>query len=160
MSFFRAVVLDAWKGRCALAGSLRAELGGRLLDLEHREELLDEAFLYKKQIDRQTYERQRDKLREDVALIRIELEDARLDEIDVEGILGFAEHVLGNAARLWMNASPDQKQRLQRVFFPERLRFRDGRFGTAVTCLAFKQMAANCKEDSSLASPTGFEPVF
>ena len=51
-----------------------------------------------------------------------------------------------------MNASPEQKQRLQRAFFPEGLRFKDGRFGTAVTCLAFKQMSANSEGDSSLAS--------
>jgi hypothetical protein len=157
MNLFRAVVLDVWKERCAAAGSFRADLERRLLELQHREEVLDEAFLFKKQIDSQTYERQRDRLREEVALARIELEDARLDEIDVEGILGFAEHVLGNAARLWMNASPEQKQRLQRVFFPDGLRFRDGRIGTAVTCLAFKQMAAIGGGDSSLASPTGLE---
>jgi hypothetical protein len=155
MSLFRAVVLDVWKERCALAGSLREDLERRLLDLGHREELLDEAFLYKKQIDSQTYERQRDKLREEVALTRIELEDARLDEIDVEGILGFAEHVIGNAARIWTNASPDQKQRLQRVFLPEGLRFKGGRIGTVVTCLAFNQIAANRDGDSGLAVPNG-----
>jgi site-specific DNA recombinase len=154
MKLFRAVVLDLWKERCAAAGSLRADLERRLLDLQHREEVLDEAFLFKKQIDSQTYERQRDKLREDVALARIELEGARLDEIDVEGILGFAEHVLGNAAALWMNASPELRQRLQRVFFPEGLRFTDGKIGTAVTCFAFKQMAAIRNGNSSLASPS------
>ena len=36
-----------------------------------------------KRIDATTYERQRDKLREDIALVRLELDDARLDEIDV-----------------------------------------------------------------------------
>ena len=65
MSLFRAIVLDVWKERCALAGSLRADLERRLLDIEHREEPLDEAFLYKRQIDSETYERQRDKLREE-----------------------------------------------------------------------------------------------
>jgi hypothetical protein len=40
--------------------------------------LLDEAFLYTRSVDSTTYERQRDKLREEIALARIELDDARL----------------------------------------------------------------------------------
>ena len=88
------------------------------------------------------------------------LEDARLEEIDVEGLLGFAEHVLANAARLWTEASAEQKQRLQSVLFPEGLRLRDGRFGTALTCLAFTQLAEIQTRESGMASPTGFEPVF
>ena len=46
--------------------------------------------------------------------MRIELEDAKLDEIDLEGVLGFAEHVLTNAARLWMEASPEQNHGFRR----------------------------------------------
>ena len=37
-----------------------------------------------KQNDGQTYERRRDQTREEIALVRIELEDARIEEIDVE----------------------------------------------------------------------------
>ena len=41
-----------------------------------------------------------------------------LEEMDVEGILGFAERVL-RASHLWVQASLDDKQRLQQLFFPE-----------------------------------------
>ena len=34
---------------------------------------------------------------------------------DVEGVLAFAEYVLTNAGRLWVEASLEQKQRLQKV---------------------------------------------
>jgi hypothetical protein len=81
-----------WHERHALADHLVAELSTKLSKLQQREALVDEAFLYedeaflyKREIDRPTYERQRDKLREDIALVRIELEDAKLDEIDLEG---------------------------------------------------------------------------
>ena len=38
---------------------------------------------------------------------------------------------------------------------------RDGeKFGTAVTCLAFKQLAVSEGENARLASPPGFEPGF
>lgn len=47
--------------------------------------------------------------------------------MDVEGVLGFTEYVLMNAARLWMEATAEQRPRLQRAPFPEGLRLRDGR---------------------------------
>ena len=51
--------------------------------------------------------------------MRIELEDARIEEIDVEGILAFAEYVFCNAACLWVDSTVDQRERLQRVIFPQ-----------------------------------------
>jgi hypothetical protein len=99
-------------------------------------------------------------VREEIALAQLELEDARIEEIDVEGVLGFAEHLLTNAARLWQEATIEQRPRIQRVLFPEGVRFRDGRVGTAVTCLAFSLMGMEIQGNSGLASPTGFEPVF
>ena len=152
MNLFKAIVLDVWKTRQADAGKLLADLESRLAELRRRESVLEEAFLYEKRIDSASYERQRDKMREDIALARIELEDARIDEIDIEGLLGFAEHVLGNAARLWMEAPPEQKQKLQEVLFPEGLRLKDGRFGTAVTCLAFKKLDGSGGSNSGMAS--------
>src|SRR5262249_60434613 len=98
------------------------------------------AFLHERSIDRQTYERQRDQLREQLALAEIELNDAVLDQLDIDGVLAFAEHVVTNAARLWIELDLIQKQRLQQVVFPEGLRFDGVEFGTAVTCLAFKKL--------------------
>ena len=95
-----------------------------------------------------------------MALAELELNDRAIGQPDVEGVLAFAEHVMTNADRLWMELSLDQRQQLQKVLFPEGLRFDGERFGTAVTCLAFKQLAENGASESGVASPTGFEPVF
>jgi hypothetical protein len=157
---FREIVLDVWKVRTAEAGALRAALAAKLADLRGREELLEEAFLYSKKIDATTYERQRDAIREQIALATLDLGDARHEEADVEGLLTFAEHILTNADRLWMEATIAQRARLQRALFPEGMRLRDGKTGTAVTCLAFTQLGGIEGHDSGVTSPTGFEPVF
>ena len=159
MQLFREIVLDCWKDRQVGAMRLLTAIERRVATLGQRLDHVEEAFLYKNTIDQATYERQRDKLREDVALAKIELHEVELEELDVEGVLAFAEHLLTNAARLWMEASLDQKQRLQTVFFPEGLQFDGEEFGTALTCLAFKQLWEDSEAGTSLASPTGFEPV-
>jgi hypothetical protein len=155
LSLFKAIVLDVWKARTAEASALRADLEAKLADLRGREQAVEEAFLFKKVIDAATYERQRDAIREQIALATIDLTDALQDETDVEDLVAFAEHVMTNAARLWMEAALEQRMRLQRALFPDGLRLRDGEFGTAVTCMAFTQLREIGTDKSSMASPTG-----
>ena len=62
---------------------------------------LDDAFIYKESINLGTYERQRDRLREELTLVEIDRHGSKVEEFDVEGILNFAERVLPRASDLW-----------------------------------------------------------
>ena len=157
MRIFKAIVLDVWKDRQGSSRKERAELDKRIAALRQKLDQVEEAFLYSKVIDQTTYDRQRDRLREQVALAEVELDEATCEQLDVEGLLAFAEHVLTNAARLWEQASLDQKQRLQAALFPEGLRFEGSGFGTPVTCLAFAESLVSPGGADAVASPTGFE---
>jgi len=53
----------------------------------------------------------------------------------------------------------EQKQRFQRILFPEGLAFDGEGFGTPATCLAFSYLREVSSRKSSLASRTGVEPV-
>jgi hypothetical protein len=65
----------------------------------------------------------------------------QLDELDVEGILAFADRVLPRASDLWVQASLEQRQRFQRLFFPEGIAFDGNGFvGTRVTAPAFSYL--------------------
>ena len=155
MRLFREIVLDVWKQHKADAIQQRKALERRGRELQRRLDRLEETFIYKSSIDQVTYDRQRDKLREEMALAELDVRDARLDELDVEGILSFADHLLTNAARIWAEASLDQRQRLQQVFFPDGLRFDGEAFGTAVTCLAFRDFEELRPTGTDVASPRG-----
>ena len=48
---------------------------------------------------------------------------ARAAEFDVEGILAFAERVVPRASDLCVQASLNQKQRLQQLFLPDGIAF-------------------------------------
>jgi hypothetical protein len=105
-----------------------------------------------------TYSRQRDKLREELTLSKNHTE--AVDELDVEGILAFAERILPRASDLWVQASLDYKQRLQQLFFPEGIAFDGNRFNrTAVTAPLFKYLAIGEKAEENLASPGGVEDL-
>ena len=47
------------------------------------------------------------------------------------------------------------RQRLQQALFLQGLGFDREKFGTAATCLAFKQLDENGEPKSAMASPTG-----
>ena len=74
--------------------------------------------------------------------------------------MAFAEHVIGNAAALWTNASAEDRLALQRALFPNGLNWDGSGFGTVVTCLAFNQFEGISGAESRMASPQGFEPWF
>jgi hypothetical protein len=108
--------------------------------------------LYSESIDLATYSRQRDKLREELTLSKIDHHTEAVEELDVEGILAFAERILPRASDLWVQASLDYKQRLQQLFFPEGIAFDGNRFNrTAVTASLFKYLAAGEQAEESLA---------
>ena len=74
----------------------------------------------------------------------------------MEGILAFAERVLPRASDLWVQASLNQKQRLQQLFFGDGVAFDGKQFvRTAVTANAFKYLTAVGSSQNEVASPKG-----
>lgn len=156
---FREIVMDVWKDRQKEAVTIATALSLRVQELEQKKQRVIEAFVHRREIDKETYEDQLDRTREEIAVAELELHDAKLEEFDMEASLGFATNVLSNAARFWIECSPEQKERFQRILFPEGLRFDGEGFGTPATCLAFSYLREVSSPKSSLASRTGVEPV-
>ena len=81
----------------------------------------------------EAYDRHAEKLREELTLARIDRHSGQFEELDVEGILAFAERILPRAADLWTQSSLDQRQRvptalLSRGNYVRRKRFRWNRW--------------------------------
>jgi hypothetical protein len=123
----------------------RSPAAGTIQDKLNR---FDGAFLFERSIDIDTYDRHAEKLREELTLARIDRHSGQLDELDVEGILAFAERILPRASDLWVQASLDYKQRLQQLFFPEGIAFDGNRFNrTAATAPLFNYLAPSDNAD-------------
>ena len=152
-------ILCVWEQRRAEAKDRTAEQQRRVSAIQQKLDKLDEAFLYADAIDVTTYGRQRDKLREALTLAKIDHHTEAVDELDVEGILAFAERILPRASDLWVQASLDYKQRLQQLFFPEGIAFDGNRFNrTAATAPLFNYLAPSESADERVVSRDGIEP--
>jgi hypothetical protein len=128
-------------------------------EVQKRLDRLDEAFLFERSIDIDVDDRHAEKLRQELTLLRMGRHAFEIDELDVEGILAFAERILPRAADLWMQSSLDQRQRFQQLFFPEGIAF-DGRdfVRTAATAPAFSYLQPVAVGNEGLVGPPGFEP--
>ena len=100
------------------------------------------------------------KLREDLTLAEIERNAAQLEQIDIDGVLAFAEHVLSHSAAMWSAAGPAERAALQTALFPRGLEWTTDGFGTVVTSAAFSYLQTIGAKKSRVASPPGFEPGF
>ena len=146
-------ILCVWEQRRAEAKDRTTEQQRRVSAIQQKLDKLDEAFLYSEAIDVTTYGRQRDKLREELTLAKIDHHAEAVDELDVEGILAFAERILPRASDLWVQASLDYKQRLQQLFFPEGIAFDGNRFNrTAATAPLFKYLAPSESADERVVT--------
>ena len=151
-------VLHAWRDLKADAKQRVVEVERRQRAIQEKLDRLDEAFLYERTIDIERYDRHRDKLREELTLVQLDRHATELEELDVEGILAFAERVLPRAADLWVQASLEQRQRFQQLFFPHGISFHGNRFvGTGATAPAFSYLREIRTEN--LVDLTGVEPV-
>jgi len=59
------------------------------------------AFVYDRTLDQQAYQEQLNKLTEEITFAELEKRDVRLDELDIESTVAFAQYVVLNASRLW-----------------------------------------------------------
>ena len=158
MRLLKDHVLRVWQQLKSDAISRTADVERRLQAIQQKLDRLDDAFLHAQTIDLTSYERQRDRLRGEMTLAQIDRHADTLEELDVAGILAFADRVLPSASDLWVQASLNQKQRLQLLFFPEGVAFDGNRFNrTAATAPLFKYLAPSESADERVVSPVGIE---
>jgi hypothetical protein len=146
-----------WRTKQERATEVQLLKAQRVAELQQRSDRLEEAFIYEKTIDHAVYIKHKDRVQEELTIAELELHDARIDALDVEGVLEFAEHLIANVGRIWVEAALDQRQRIQAAIFPEGIPFDGHTFGTAATCIAFNRNA-NRRTQKTVWRPHG-DPV-
>jgi site-specific DNA recombinase len=159
LGLFREIVRDVGRQQASETAAIRARLERRLEQLKSRQDVLVEAYVFERALDKATYQRQRQKLNEEIASVETEILDRSSTDLDLEQVLGFSVEVLSEIAQSWQDFGPGQKLRFQQVLFPKGLQFDESGFGTAETNIVFNYLEPPRALASSVASPAGFEPA-
>ncbi len=155
---FTSEVRDQWKRRQGDAEAEYAVAQERLSHLKDRKDKLIDLRL-DREITQAIFKAKDERLNTDIEEAERELRQVESRFLDLEEVLAFAERIITSSARLWLESSLDQRQRLQNTFFPGGLTFDGDEFGTTSSSSFFSLLKGCCEEESQLASPTGFEPV-
>ena len=155
LRLFYRVVTDVWNQKQSDAAELSRKLEQQACELKDRKRKLREAMVYHQTIGRKEYDEMRIPLELELAECEDNLREARLAETDIDAVVAFAEDLLLNAASVWERCSLDQKQRLQRVLFPQGVEFSDGEYRTQETSFLFKPLGQPDPTTEIVGSATG-----
>jgi hypothetical protein len=90
-------------------------------------------MVYQQSLTRAEFDEMRISLEQELAEAENHLCHARLNEIEIDSALDFAEDLLLNAAAVWERCSLNLKQRLQQVLFPGGVEYANGVYRTQQT---------------------------
>lgn len=154
LKLFAAVVRDVWRRKNREAEEALTACRQQIRSLKDRREKLIDAMLDGRLTEFEARERL-DRLNDDIVAAEAVEKEKHIDQLDVEAVLAYAERLLLNTARLWLDANLDQKQRLQRVIFPKGLEFIDGSFKTPRNLFTFQQLTRDRGSKSKFGVPNG-----
>jgi len=136
MTEMKDVIRTVWKQRVGDASDLRTVLTRKLVKVEARKATLVDRWL-DSQVDQGTYAEHTTRLMAEIDEVRLELRAAEFENIELESVLTFAEKIMMRPARLWVESTLAQRQRLQKTLFPNGIVFDGEQFGTESTSLFF-----------------------
>lgn len=87
------------------------------------------------------------------------LQDAVIEDFDIDGIFHFAQRVLTNAPRIWVEMEPEAKRRFEQHLYPAGLAYEpDGGFRAPPISRLFRPLKLPRESASPVVHPGGLEP--
>ncbi len=101
-----------------------------------------------------------DEIRKDMAVLRVERADIRMEQYDTEAVKSFTEDFLLNLNKLWMQIELPHKQALQNEIFTNSLIVENGKIRTNGLASTFKLIEELNTENVESVTPMEFESMF
>ena len=100
-----------------------------------------------------------DKIRNEIAVLRVERSDTKIDQYDTEVIKNFTETFLTNLDKFWIELDLVQKQALQSQIFPNGVVCQNKIIRTTSLSQSFELIEALTNQNSDFVTPVGIEPT-
>ncbi len=158
LRLFKAILIDAWKEKKAGQLTEQHRLETAINELEARKQRIDDLMI-RNTFDEETYRDQVSKIRQELMVRRLELNELTIDQNNLEACLNYCNAFLENPAKLWANADINTKQRFQNLVFPRGITFKAGVIETSAISPIFKLFQEKNGDESKLAPRAGLEPA-
>ncbi len=153
------VVREAWRERQEVSFAASKQLETELQSVTQKQDRLMDKYLEGNGIDRETFERQSQRLRQDEAALRNRYRATVPDEANLARAIDTAQMMLGDLENCWNHLEPQHRADFLGAVYPTGLTYQDGIIGTAEIPWWLNGLQPSKTENEDLAPPTGFEPV-
>jgi site-specific DNA recombinase len=157
LPLLREGIRAVWRQKKTQRDDQLGQARKRVGELQAYREKIVKAWISEK-ITKEIYDDQMEKVGTDLEAAGLLEGEAVLELADIELLLDFADWMLANAASVWAGASFENKLRIQRSLFANGLPVSKEGFGTPEPISLFRQLQATGEDETSMASPGGFEP--
>ncbi len=157
VSLFETVVIDCWRNNKETSMQEKEHYGQELKRLEARKEQLIQMRL-NNEISKEEFLKLKDGLENQIIGIQISNNEAQIEQLDIEAAMSYVTMFLKDPARIWQDMNEiTQKQRFQKIVFPEGLTYdkSSDTFGTAVLSPIFKLIREFEGDKSDLVARVG-----
>ena len=130
----------------------------RQTELEDKRTKIEDMFIMGK-LAEQTYERQLEKVNQELLRVSEAKEDHVLSESRMKEVLLFSRKFLTSILNTWKNGTVERKRLIQRIIFPAGIRCTaQGKLGTLELPPLLRLLEASSRKKSQVVGQLGFEP--
>ena len=158
IELFKNIVTDIYKNIKEEECQQEKQLTAKIADLkEKRSKLID--FKLDGEITQEDYDFKSLQLTSQIRNYEYELSNLSENADNLENCLKYACDVIANVDELWLNATLDIKQRLQRLIFPKGLTYDLSNFRTTEMSSLFKIIGSLKEPSYNMVPPSEFESL-
>ena len=156
VSFYTALLKEKWEKRYSTIKSQKKASKMRLKEIDKKLAILLELRL-DNEINKKDYFLKKKNLKDEKLLCKSDLEESKLDKLDIEASISFLKSFLTAIPKYWLEANVIQKRALQCLIFKEKLTFEGKSYQTPVVTDEFRLLLPQKSTD---VTPRGIEPRF
>ena len=158
LQLLEKVVRATWASRFGALEKDEQRLRSKLDSLVQKSDAILDAYV-EGVIDAETYQAREAKLKTEINSVRLQLASLPRLNFDVEEVLVFAKKLLADLPGYWNHLEPMQRPSFVRAFMPTGVSYANGVVRTNETPWFVTSISGATTSMSTLAVPTGFEPV-
>jgi len=130
LELFKSIALDSWEEKCKFIQDNAHKYERHLAVLEEKRKNIFDMREDGSYTPEEFRERKQE-IENQIMATKISLDETRIDQFDIEGVLSYANNFITNLGRQWWDLSASQI-RFQKMVFPEGISYIRGKgFGTA-----------------------------
>ena len=153
LELFKTIVLDLWNDKSLYFQNEAQKYQRQLAILEEKRKRIFEMREDGSYTPEEFRER-KEEIENKIMTTKISLDETRIDQFDIEGVLSYANNFISNLGRQWLDLANSQI-RFQKMVFPEGISYIRGKgFGTAKLGLIYELNSIYLVDKSCLVDRT------